>query len=112
MPRPDAFAVSKALEELGADRPLFEMRFGKCASANRYLEGRYFRVGADMDPSEFVSFTRRQVRLPAAARDAPPDGGASGSRISVVRDELAGADGTIASPTEQLRDENFRRTAR
>src|SRR4051812_1406918 len=34
---------------------LFEMRFGKCASANRYLEGRYFRVGADMDPSEFVS---------------------------------------------------------
>jgi len=104
--RPDGAGVSKALEELAPDSPVFQMKSGKCVSTKQYL-GRYFRAGPVLDPSGFVAFTSRQIRLPAAAADAPPDAGASGTRISVLRDELVGSDGTIASPSEHLRDENF-----
>lgn len=97
----------RLLGEYPKTAPVFNDFTGRCIEAERSPLRGYFNVGPEVAPSEFVEFTKRTV----STKGAPGRVGVapmSGSRISVTKEQLIGADGTVTTPTNiRYRDEKL-----
>src|SRR5206468_515826 len=85
--------VFRIIREHPDDAPLFHLVEGRCAEAVGYT-GRYFVVGSEVGPGDFVAFDRRMSRTPAAP-DRMLRRPVDSSRATVDVEQAVGTDGTV-----------------
>jgi hypothetical protein len=83
--------------EYPASAPVFSPFPGKCTEVERLPFHWYFAVGPELAAAEFVAFSKRTL-LSTTPTSAEEPTAVDASRITVIRDQFVGADGSTTPP--------------